>query len=228
MAKIRTYKMTHATGLAPNYDGGILTLAVCKPIIRRCAEVGDWIAGLTSVTLVDADGIKRGTPQGEEKLVFLMKVTDKMTFTEYWKRFPRKRPNKQKPYGLGDNIYCPTNAADGKGYEILEKQPPYNLVANDRHKTTHTMKNDLSADNVLISTEYRYFGTTHPLNVDRFKGTKETGVKVPYGIGGAGCISENDKVQKFIDYVMAQKAHPDGDYSQSHQTTGKGCAAKNK
>ncbi|MDR0867804.1 MAG: hypothetical protein LBP75_04920 [Planctomycetota bacterium] len=42
MTKIRTYKMTHATGFAPNISGGVLTLAACKPGIREHAQIGEW------------------------------------------------------------------------------------------------------------------------------------------------------------------------------------------
>lgn len=33
-------------GAAPNPFWGVCTLAICKPAIRRVAEVGDWIAGV--------------------------------------------------------------------------------------------------------------------------------------------------------------------------------------
>ena len=38
------YKMTHDTGFAPNPYYEVLTLATCKPTIRRCAEIGYWIS----------------------------------------------------------------------------------------------------------------------------------------------------------------------------------------
>ena len=45
---IRSYKMTTATGFAPNYYGDILTLATCKSGIKKTARIGEWIAGFTS------------------------------------------------------------------------------------------------------------------------------------------------------------------------------------
>ena len=65
--KIITYKMTHATGFAPNHDCGILTLATCKPGVREKAEVGDWIAGFTS-TAKNAGKTPRGQETENEKV----------------------------------------------------------------------------------------------------------------------------------------------------------------
>lgn len=44
---VYSYIVTHDTGFAPNPFHGVLTLACCKPAIRRAAEVGDVIVGLT-------------------------------------------------------------------------------------------------------------------------------------------------------------------------------------
>ena len=39
--RVFSYIVTHDTGYAPNPFHGFLTLACCKPLIRRTAEVGD-------------------------------------------------------------------------------------------------------------------------------------------------------------------------------------------
>ena len=44
--RIFVYKMTADNGGAPCVYGGILSLAICKPMIRRKAKEGDWIIGL--------------------------------------------------------------------------------------------------------------------------------------------------------------------------------------
>lgn len=48
--KLYRYVMTYDTGLAPNPYHGYCTLALCKPQIRRTAQVGDWIMGFGSVS----------------------------------------------------------------------------------------------------------------------------------------------------------------------------------
>ena len=50
MPHIYSYVVAHDTGAAPNVDGGICTIAICKPAIRRNAQEGDWIVG-------DIDGL---------------------------------------------------------------------------------------------------------------------------------------------------------------------------
>ncbi|MFR7823127.1 MAG: hypothetical protein ACLU30_07910 [Odoribacter splanchnicus] len=40
----------HDTRFAPNPLFGVLTLATCKPSMRRNMQIGNWIAGWTSKT----------------------------------------------------------------------------------------------------------------------------------------------------------------------------------
>ena len=43
--KLYSYKMRHDTRFAPNPLFGVLTLATCKPSMRRNMQIGNWIAG---------------------------------------------------------------------------------------------------------------------------------------------------------------------------------------
>lgn len=43
-----TYCIPYDDGAAPNPYWGICTLAICKPVIRRVARVGDWVVGTGS------------------------------------------------------------------------------------------------------------------------------------------------------------------------------------
>ncbi len=45
MMRLFRYILKDDNGMAPCVEGGVMTLATCKPRIRRSAEVGDWIAG---------------------------------------------------------------------------------------------------------------------------------------------------------------------------------------
>jgi hypothetical protein len=47
MARIYYYILAVDDGFAPCVDNGILTLAICKPAIRRTAIEGDWIIGIS-------------------------------------------------------------------------------------------------------------------------------------------------------------------------------------
>lgn len=72
---LRSYKMTHDTGFAPNPFHNYLTLANCKASIRKIKDtiIGQWIAGFTSEFLC-------GHKVGEERLIFLMKVKEQLTY----------------------------------------------------------------------------------------------------------------------------------------------------
>ena len=62
-------------GAAPNPFWGVCTLVVCKPVVRRVAQIGDWVVGTGSVNspIGDASG----------GVVFAMPVTEKLTMEEY-------------------------------------------------------------------------------------------------------------------------------------------------
>ena len=89
MDLLYSYKMSHDDGFAPNPYFGVLTLATCMGTMRQNTKVGNWIAGWTSRKTATS------TPPGEERLIYLAKVTDKISIAEYWDRFPMKRPSNQ-------------------------------------------------------------------------------------------------------------------------------------
>jgi hypothetical protein len=43
MSELFFYKLVGDTNGAPCVDNGLLTLAICKPMIRSVAKRGDWI-----------------------------------------------------------------------------------------------------------------------------------------------------------------------------------------
>ena len=85
--RLFAYKQTHDSGFAPNPFYGVCTLATCKPRIRLHKREGDWIAGFTSRKL-------NGDAIGEERLVFLMQVAEKIELGNYYTdpRFAAKIP----------------------------------------------------------------------------------------------------------------------------------------
>lgn len=171
---LRCYKMTYDTEFAPNPHHGVLTLATCKPVIRRCAEEGDWIAGWTANEVHDKFGNIHSF-RGEQKLIYLARITKKLTLGEYWEKYPQKRPesavagNTGEKKGCGgthevavssaqvdhgDNIYKP----DGKNGLIQ--------VKNSNHGDPE-MKRDISGVYALICKEFYYFGVEHALSVEK-------------------------------------------------------------
>ena len=141
--KIISYVVRRDYGFAPNPFFEYCTLATCKPDIRKSASVGDWIVGTSSISTGSLN-----------KLVFAMKVTEKLTFNEYWydERFMNKRPilNQSRKFQYGDNIY------HKEGVEWL--QLPSHHSEEDGSFNYKNIATDTKTDNVLISSHFYYFG----------------------------------------------------------------------
>lgn len=148
--KLITYKMTDDIGFAPNPFHGVLTLATCKPAIRRSPNIkkGDWISGWSSRTLC-------GDNVGEEKLIYLAKIREIIPIAEYWENYPEKRNNSKDDKSIesfGDNIYKP----DGGNGFIWQK--------NVHHQEIQK-KTDTGGKNVIICEEFYYFGKECKLDI---------------------------------------------------------------
>ena len=147
--RLFSYKMTTDSGFAPNPFGRSLTLATCKPQMRRRKLVGDWIAGFTSKKLAGHEG-------GSERLIYLMRVGEKLPIREYFSdsRFQNKIPDMSTDDPIaraGDNIYRPRpNAGSWADFEQLP---------NANHECSH-QDADISGRYVLIADEFYYFGSS--------------------------------------------------------------------
>jgi hypothetical protein len=74
MANIYFYKLTSDDGGAPCVTGDLLSLAICKPMIRSTAEKGDLIFGFA------ADSLHK-----DNRLIYAACVTDKLRDGKYYK-----------------------------------------------------------------------------------------------------------------------------------------------
>lgn len=141
--KIISYVVRRDYGFAPNPFFEYCTLATCKPDIRKSASVGDWVIGTSSISTGSRD-----------KLVFAMKVTEKLTFNEYWydKRFINKRPilNQSRKFQYGDNIYHKEGT--------VWIQLPSHHSEEDGSSNYKNIATDTKADYVLVSNHFYYFG----------------------------------------------------------------------
>ena len=147
--KLYSYCLRYDDGAAPNPYGGICTLVICKPAIRRTAEIGDWVVGLGSTN----------SPIGDiaDYLVYAMKVTDKMTMEAYDEfcvaKHSRKIPSwRSRDYGkrMGDCIY-----------DYSSGNPPKLRWGN--HTEANRVR-DLSGVYALLSRHFYYFGD-HPIKL---------------------------------------------------------------
>ncbi|OPY60053.1 MAG: hypothetical protein A4E56_02938 [Pelotomaculum sp. PtaU1.Bin065] len=148
--KIYVYTLVHDAGFAPNPYHGYCTLACCKPIIRKIAEVGDWIVGITP----RAHG---------SRLVYAMNVNETLPFEKYWvdPRFIDKKPkwkSEDPVQRSGDNIY------KYSGHAKFTQLPSRHWDSKCNQPDLNQMKIDLSGKYVLISKKYSYFGqNTQPI-----------------------------------------------------------------
>lgn len=151
-----SYVVARDFGFAPNPFHGLCTLATCKPVIRRVANVGDWVIGTGS-----AEHDRTG------QLIFAMRVTERVTFDDYWNdtRFAPKRPDLtgSRMRAFGDNIYHRNESGDWVQEDSHHSLPggEINLV---------NLLDDTQTDVVLISNEFWYFGANAPLIPEQFRG----------------------------------------------------------
>ena len=88
MPRLFSYVVDHDHGFAPNPSSGLCTLAKCKYGTKKrniveLAEVGDWIAG--------SGGADLGKSAGHGKLIYAMRVDQKIPLSEYCQAYHGKR-----------------------------------------------------------------------------------------------------------------------------------------
>lgn len=182
MTKIFSYVLAEDHGSAPNPFWGKCSLTICKPHIRRVAEVGDWIIGTGSTNSYLKDKKRKDF---SKYLVFAMKVTEKMSLKDYddycKKVLVDKIPNwnsKDWKHKLGDCIYDYSNGND----PILRKSV---------HEEFNIPR-DLRGVNALISNHFYYFGED-PIEIpDKNLIKKGPGHKI---------ITDEEHIREFVNWI---------------------------
>lgn len=129
---------------------GTCTLACCKPSIRRSVgrhfskHQDTWILGISPKN------------KGNE-IVNIMRVDEAMSFNDYFRRYPEKRPifHQSIVGSSGDNIYQPLEDCFIQLRSIHSNKP-----FEDENWSTNMGKqiHDLGGEFVLLSKNYVYFG----------------------------------------------------------------------
>ena len=193
LLRLFSYKMTHDTGFAPNPFHGVLTLATCKPGIRRTKKKDDWVAGFSSKALSNhANRLK--VDISPDALIYLGKIKDVMPIADYYRDelYQCKIPSDEK---LGSQISC-------MGDNIYEPSPSepdvYKQVSNPNHKRDDDKRHDVSGKNVLIFSEFYYLGQKGKPIPDDIK------ISRPEGPTGYGYKTDdkNREVTKLIEWVQ--------------------------
>lgn len=142
--RVFSYIVVHDSGFSPNPFHGLLTLACCKPLIRRTASVGDIIVGLSS---------------RNERVVYAVQVADVVGFEEYWTdpEYRARRPvmnAREIIHRTGDNIYEPVSG----GYRQL-----HSFHSNgDGSENPDLKRTDLGGNHILVGERFTYWGRSGP------------------------------------------------------------------
>lgn len=136
--RVFTYVIQFDAGAAPNYCEPATTLAICKPRIRRSAQVGDAVLAF------------QGSFLGPEPhaVCWAGLITEKLIFEDYWNdaRFASKKPD---ACSVPDNIYLPMRGGLAQ-------------VRNNVHGPEETQK-DIGGQFVLVCGESWRFGSAAPV-----------------------------------------------------------------
>ncbi len=132
MARIYFYKLTADNGGAPCVQDGLLSLAICKPMIRSNAGMEDLIFGFAANSL-----------HPDNRLLYIAQVTDRLQNGDYYTkgRFAHRE----------DCIY------ERRGDHFVWRQGALHHGPNDLVHDLGEYPGYLRA-NVLLSTNFRYFG----------------------------------------------------------------------
>lgn len=148
MTKLYSYVLRIDDGAAPNPFWGICTLTICKPAIRRTAQIGDWVIGTGSKNTHLKGGVKADF---SNSIVYAMKVTDTKSLSDYDAHCRQQLQNKIPNWRttdwrlrMGDCIY---NFSGG------EEPTMRKGIHNEKNK-----QRDLSGYNALLSDHFYYFG----------------------------------------------------------------------
>lgn len=142
--RVFSYVVTEDSGFAPNPFHGFLTLACCKPVIRRTAAIGDIVVGLSSRC---------------ERVVYAMQVAEIMGYEEYWAdpRFRVRRPRLGSPQAVdrrGDNIYEPLPGRFRQLHSFHSHR--------DGSEDAGLKQTDLGGQHVLVGERFTYWGQSGP------------------------------------------------------------------
>lgn len=134
MPRIYFYKLTADNGGAPCVQNGLLSLAICKPMIRSRAKLEDLIFGFAANSL-----------HHDNRLIYVARITTKVGNGDYYResRFAKR----------SDRVYEWRRNCFSWRHEALHHGPK-DLV--------HDLgpPPDYKKANVLLSTDFRYFGVS--------------------------------------------------------------------
>jgi hypothetical protein len=190
--RLFSYCLRWDDGAAPNPYWGICTLAICKPAIRRTANIGDWVLGFGSAN----------SPIGNISgcLVYAMRITDIRGLWGYdilcRAKYPGKIPDwhsRDIRRRVGDCIYDYDHGSP----------PKMRIGVHDERNR----KRDLGGENVLISNHFYYFGD-RPIRLP--PELKELG----HNFQGHKVDANQPYIEKFKEWITSLQFKPNELYGE--------------
>lgn len=145
--EMHMYVVARDIGMAPCVQDGMLSLALCKPVIRSRAAVGDWLVGHPPKDASATDGA----------ILYIALITSVMTPSEY---------HNHTGWDRGDQLY---RTDTGTGKLVHRRNIKY-------HDNPDSYRRDMKG-NVLLSTRYNRWHCVDPLKWNEFEGYQRRGDK---------------------------------------------------
>lgn len=146
LMRLFSYCIPVDDGAAPNPFWDTCTLAICKPTIRRVSEVGDWVAGVGSKNVNGVDY--------SEKLVYAMRIDEKLTFEEYNERCMNDADLRKKIPDINHSVY-ERRVGDCLYDFTVDPDGAMRLGVHDESNRETDME---KGKFVLLSNHFYYFG----------------------------------------------------------------------
>lgn len=137
-AEIYVYKMIADNGGAPCVHGGLLSLAICKPKVRKTADLGALVFGF-------------GGQRLGGRLIFVARITDKPAVGDYY-----RNPDY---HGRPDRIY-----RDVGGRPKRVKGAEFHSLTD---QSATDVGPHFEKAYVLLSDDFRYFGAAGTTNYQK-------------------------------------------------------------
>ncbi len=184
--RLLVYVVASDNGLAPNINGGLCSLSVCKPIVRHVATIGtDLVVGMST------------TKHGIARMIYAMTVDEKIPYADFSTdpRFATKKPSEENP--KGDNFF----SLEGTQLKITT---PLAAHAGKADKIARDLRTPLA----VIGHTYWYFGANAPEVPSALHQTRV----VQGNRRGHRVITDKATIKTLCDWLYTQPTGVNGPY----------------
>jgi hypothetical protein len=133
MPNIYFYKLVVDDGGAPCVERGLLSLAICKPMLRSTAQVDDIVIGFAADSL-----------HADNRLIYIARVSERLVNGEYFRT--------RSYFERSDCIY----RSNGASFHCIPEPQYHGSIADLEHDLGKGPKYNRA--NTLVSRDFCYYG----------------------------------------------------------------------